>query len=251
MAEMWANTRDTKVGAVMGTLGMPLRLRATLDEKTGTRFVRIYMGLISLDRKYDTRKLISRTRSGWLQANEPGHAMLNCLRSIENWNMVLDCQNKGTRIELVQVPGTEVWQYVEGDRGLPGIAGQAEVIETQDLKMVAALGLVGLPLLAITGSANHHKYYLPRRGPRRADGLPAVDGMALRDAWWADKKSVPWEDPFAQGARTLFNRERLLDAIRDEKSRVLIRKPRSVRAVLIREDAADEAFDAAKDFLEG
>jgi hypothetical protein len=244
--EQWTSTEDTRVAAAMGNLGVVIRLHRTLREKTGVTDTRFHLSLINTDGDVQTKRVLALWRKGRLEKDEPAHPFLTGMRAQVNRELLLDCANKGTRIRLVKVPGTEIWQYVRGgDLGLPGVAGITDLIETGDLKIAAALGLVGIPVVAIQGARGDFKFYLPRYGPVIPAGQPA-DGVELRAAWYRDKAEIPWQNVFAQGIRCLFNRERVLDAVNRERPLVLLEKPRSVKGALVHIDATDEAFDEVK-----
>ena len=246
MTEQWIQTLDTRIATAMGTLGVPVRLKATLIERTGERVTRFFMALTSLDRTYKTREILSLWKRGIMEDQERDHPFLTIMRGIENRRAILAFQKARKFVHLARVPGTEVWQYIAGGVGLPGIKGHLELLETADIKMVSALGVVGFPLLSITGNAGSHRYYLPRYGPPRQDGLPPLDGRALVSEWRKDKNALPWENPFAQAARGLHNRERFMDSINREVELVMIMKPRSQRAAFIRADASPQAYDEVK-----
>jgi hypothetical protein len=248
--EKWTVTTDTRLAAAFGTLGTPVRISGVLDTGTNTDRIRFFLGLVNTDGDCRTKKLLAALKKGELEAATPAHPLLTMLRTHKNRLLLLDCANKGARIRLIRVPGTEVYQYVEGDTGLPGVAGHRDLIKTPDLKMAAALGIVGLPVLMIEGSEGSRMFWLPRYGPTRK-GLGRVDGQHLMRLWRTDKKTVPWADPFAQAARYLYNRERLLDAINRNPSKLLLRKPKSVKAAYIQPHASKEAFDIVRNFFNG
>lgn len=247
MPEAWTSTLDTASAAAFGTLGVVIRLHTTFIEQSGERSTRFHLSLTSLDRKYDTRRIRAQWRSGKLETVEPAHPFLTCMRAIQGRAALLSLQKSGSMLRLVQVPGTELWQYVPSATGLPGTAGHLEIIETTDIKLVAALAIIGIPLLSLSGSEGRHLYRLPRYGPRRQDSIPPIDGLHLMEAWRRDKEEIPWEHPFAQAARALHNRERLVEAIRRDTEMVLLIKPRSSwKSALIQADATPAAFDKVK-----
>jgi hypothetical protein len=249
--EQWTSTLDTREAAACGTLGIPTRLETTYVETTGKRVTRIHLALCCLERIYQTKPILAGYKNGTLEKKDPAHPFLTIQRAFLNWNAILDLQKKGIFQRLAQVPGTVLWQYVPSTTGLPGTAGRGEILKTSDLKLVAALGVVGVPLLAIEGSAGCHAYFLPRIGPIGYLGQP-VDALHLMQAWRADKASIPWEDPFAQAMRGLYNKERYLDAINRDIELILITKPRSNwKSAFVRADAPDAAFDHAKRHLDG
>lgn len=245
-------TKDVRVAVSFGTMGVPMKLRSVLVDKTGERITRFYMALRDLDGKYVTGKIKANFESGKLEKTTPNHPFLTIMRAQHNRMMMVNLIMKGTRCRLVETAAKGIWQYVAGDEGLPGIAGQKEVFSTMDVKMVAALGLVGLPLLAIEGGEGNRKFFLPRfgMGPMRADGLPRVDAADFATAWRTNKEDIPWEEPFAQGMRGLYNRERFLDAINKDVELVMLRKPKSVRAAMMRSDSSLKAWDEMKRFFD-
>jgi hypothetical protein len=250
--EQWTSTLDTRIAAAIGTLGVPTRIETTYVEVTGQRVSRIHMALCSLDLVYQTKKIIHGYQTGELERLDPTHPFLTIQRAYLNRMAILDLQNQGKFQRLATVPGTCLWQYVPSNTGLPGVAPglQTEVIRTSDLKLVAALGVIGIPLLAIEGGTGNHAYFLPRYGPAGYLGQ-TVDGLALMQAWRADKQATPWEDPFAQAMRGLFNRERYLDAIRKDVELILMTKPRAGwKSAFVRADSTPAGFDRAKHHLD-
>jgi hypothetical protein len=243
-----ASTKDTRFAAALGTLGVPVEVKVSLDERTGTRVTRFHLGVSAVDRKdWQSKKLMAAWTSGRLLAEMPAHPFCVCMLGFANRMALLDCANKGARLDHVRIPGTEVYAYRRGDTGLPGLpAAGAAALRTGDLKLATALATVGLPVVAIDGEPGRLRFTLPRYGPARADGLPRVDGLALMEAWRRNKEEIPWEDPFAQVSRALHNRERLLDVIHREVELVMIRKPRSMRSAVVRADATPAAWDAVK-----
>lgn len=251
MIEQWTSTTDVRMAAGLGTLGVEIQLRRTIDTKRGADVTRFFLALKSACGRHDTRTLKLWTENGYLERKHPEHELLTTIRGMMNRERVLDLQNKGIFMELRRVKGTEIWQYVRGERGLPGVAGQLAVIKTRDLKTVAALGLMGMRLLRIAGGDRDHEYTVEAFGPERADGKPRADGAALMTAWHAAPEKMPEDCVYAQGAWGLKNRERLVGAMKAELGNILLRKPRSVMAALVREDATDAALERVEEFFEG
>ncbi len=245
--EQWTSTLDTRCAAACGTLGIPSRIETTFAELTGVRTTRFHLGLQCVEGIYKTKRLLADYKSGALEKADPAHPFLTIQRAFLCRNSVLDLQNKGIFCRLARVPGTSLWQYVPAAEGLPGLAGHAEVLQTTDLKLVAALGVIGHPLLKLEGTARAHTYFLPRWGPFLGENVPRTDAVALRAAWLADKGSIPWENPFAQAMRGLHNRERFLDAVNKDVELILFIKPRTAwKSAFVRADAAPAAFDHMK-----
>jgi len=250
--EQWTSTLDTREAAACGTLGIPTRIETTFIESTGKRVSRFHLALCDLDRLYQTKPILLGYKSGALANKDPAHPFLTIQRAFLNRNAILDLQNKGTFCRLARVPRTVRWQYVPAASGLPGTGGHGEIVKTTDLKLVAALGVIGHPLLALEGSHGNHHYFLPRWGVPNDTLAPVTDALALMQAWRADKQSIPWEDPFAQAMRGLHNRERYLDAVNKDVELILMTKPRANwKSAFVRADAPDAAFDRAKAHLDG
>lgn len=250
MSEQRTITRDTRLAAALGTLGVVIDIRKTLDDRSGKLLKMFHLGLRSVCRRHDTRLIKARILNGRLEAKDPAHEALTALRAMMNRERMLDFQNKGIFLRLAIVPGTSIWQYVAGDTGLPGRAGCKELIETHDLKLVCALGLVGVALLAMDGQRGSFRYFLPRIGLPRADGKPPADALRLMQAWRTGRDTMPPDCPFAQGMWGLVNRERLVNALNAETPTILLRKPRSQKSAFVRADAADAAFDRVKDHFD-
>jgi len=246
MQEHWTSTLDTREAAACGTLGIPAKLELTIIAATGKSEARFHLGLTCAEQKYQTKAILKQWRNGSLQTSHPVHPFLTIQRAYHNRLMVLDLQMKGNAMQLVPIGQTGLWQYAASNTSLPGLPpAPAEIIRTSNLKLVAALGVCGFPLLRIDGSGHQHSYYLPRYGPLRADG-PPLDSNALRAAWHEDMDSIPWESPFAQAMRGLYNRERFLDAVNRSVPLILMQKPRSQKAAYVKENASDAALDLVK-----
>jgi hypothetical protein len=250
MSEQRTLTRDTRLAAALGTLSIPIEIRKNRDGKTGKVLYMFHLALRSLCGRHDTCKLKAGIKSGKLEARDPAHEALTALRAMMNRERMLDFQNKGTFLRLAPVPRTALWQYLPGDTGLPGRAGIKELIETHDLKLVCALGLVGVPLLAMDGQRGAYRYFLPVHGLPREDGQPPADALRLMQAWRHQRDAMPPACPFGQGMWGLVNRERLANALNAEITSILLRKPRSMKSALVREDASDAAFDLVKEHFD-
>ena len=243
--EQWTSTLDKRVAAALSALGVIVKLNTTFRERTGVEKTRFHLSLVSTDKRIRTRILLEDFKRGKLEAREPAHPFLTILRAYENARRILECAEKGTRIRLQQIGETGVWQYVDGTEGLPGNAGNVAVLRTGDLKCVAALATVGLPVLWIEGSKDKFTFYVSRFGPPRA-GLPPVDGYALRAAWCDNPKAMPWSDPFVQAAHGLRAREMMDFEVENDPALILVEKPRSTRSALMHPDASNGAWDLMK-----
>jgi len=250
--EIWTATRDTRLAASLGTLGVPIRLDSMIDERTGRSQTTFYLGVSSADGGVfvpNTKALKDRYEKKELDTEEPEHPLLDCLRGMYNWSMILDAVNKGRRIRLARVPGTSRTIYVDSDSGFPGVEGHGGLLRTGDVKMVAALGVVGVPILRVEGARGSRKFTLPCVG-MKVGGEPARDAGLLMKQYREDT-FTDFEHPFLYAMKAQVAKERLLDALNSEEKMVLIRKPRSSKAAYVNEGASDEKLDKMKRFFEG
>lgn len=245
-------TRDTRIAAALGTLGIPIQIFKSLDAASGRQVYHFSLALRSACGRHDTRSLKRSIGSGSLEDRFPAHEALTCLRAMQNRTRVLDFQNQGKLIRLAPVPRTRLFQYLPGDTGLPGTGGQKEILETRDLKMVCALAIVGVPLLSIAGAHGDFTYTLPRHGLRHPESPQEhpADALVLMPAWRASRETMPEDCPFSQAMWGLVNRERLTNALHAEIQSIILRKPRSMKSAIVREDAADAAFDRVKEHFD-
>lgn len=242
--EQWASTRDTKEAAAFGTLGMIIRPGIQVDSKTNNEIVRFRISLTNLEKNMSTAKIRADYRSGRLEAKEPDHPLLVIYRAFINREKILDCANKGSRIQLTRHGRAVTWQYEDGEAGLPGVKAGQVVVKTGDVKVAAAFATIGLRLLKIEGTKPSFLFYLEGKSAQH-------DGAELLMKWRQDPKSIPWVHPFAQAMRGLFNRERVLDAVRQTERKILVRDPRSRcnRSAVISENASPKAWDRIHTFF--
>ncbi len=243
--EIWTATKNMRVAAAFGTLGVPVRIDRMVDERSGKAQTTYYLGTRDVLGLVSTKAVKDRYESGELGRDDPGHHLLDALGGMYNREKILDATEKGKFIRLAKVKGVSRTVYVEGDSGFPGVKGQAAVLETGDLKMVAALGRVGVPILAVEGQAGSRRYMLPTVWD--CFGERTDVGMFVKAFRAGDVKDV--EHPFFYALGGLKARERLLDALRDETELVLIRKPGSAKSAFVDPASSNAALDKMRKFF--
>ena len=247
----WTSTLDTKEAAAWATLGGTVKIESTLAERTSIREVRFHLG--EHGGPYQLGKLRAALRDGSLQRTDPAHPLLTILRAFANRERLLALLKDGARLRLVAVPGAAgIWQYAPGEHGLPGVAGNAAIVKTTDLKIVAALATCGMPLLHLEPGAGGHRFACAAHAAHAAPAAAMPwDGAQLVAAWRRSPDEVPWQLPFAQAMRGLVLREQLLAEVRRSVDSVLLHKPGTRSHAIIRADAAPRAWDRTARFFRG
>jgi hypothetical protein len=246
--EQWTTTEDVKLAAAFGTMGMPLRINRCHDDSTGTETCRFGVGLCNVEGTESTAKLRAALNNGTLIQNKPNHALLVILRTFENRERILDFAKQQKGMTLMRQPGADTWQYFDGPAGLDGVKRGDAIVKTGDLKLAAALATIGLPLVKLEGSPGQYTFTVRCLTPAGE----AKDPVPMIEAWRKDKASLPWEEPFAQAMRGLYNRERLLDAVRVAERKILIRpNVKAIKSALISEHSSPAAWDRVHHFLTG
>lgn len=243
--EIWTATRNLRLAAGLGTLGVPLRIERMVDERTGKASVVFNLGIRDTFGTIETKPLKDRYEKGDLEREDPAHRLLDALAGMYNREMILDATEKGRFIRLAKVRGADRAVYVDADSGFPGITGHAAVMRTGDLKLVAALGRTGVPILWVEGQRGSRKWLLPTVwecfGKRVDIGAMVKD---FREDTFADT-----EHPFLYAMGGLKARERVLDAMREERELVLIRKPGSSKSAFVDPDSTNAALDKMRKFF--
>lgn len=243
--EIWTATKNLRVAAAFGTLGVPVRLERMIDERTGKSLTTYYLGKTDALGLLSTKLVKDRYQTGELGREEPGHPLLDALGGMYNRERILDATEKGKFISLVKLRGVNRSVYVEGDSGFPGTAGHGSVLRTGDLKLVAALARVDVPILGVEGPQGSRRYLLPTLW--NCFGEKTDVGAFVKA--YREGKILDAEHPFFYAMGGLKARERLLDALRDETEMVLIRKPGSAKAAFVDPSSTNAAMDKMRTFF--
>ena len=253
MEGVWSGTTDTKLAACFATLGMPVRLEVVVDERRAWKDVRFHIGMTSTHYpQFSTAVLRADLMSGALEKRDPCHPLLDCIRGLRNWERLLDACKQSRPVRLVKHAVADRWTYEEGDRGFCGVgawmreSGSGELVKSGDLKMVAALGVLGFEVVQVEGSEGQRRFYLPRWGPKSADGEPA-DSQALV-AGFRDRslRERDRDHPLLWAMFAMQWREKLRRMTEERSPDVMFLKPGSRRAAFIRSDAPDAEWERMK-----
>jgi hypothetical protein len=243
MIEGWWPTHSMSLAACLGALGMPVRTDVVLDERTGQELVTFYVGLQSLWNELLTETLLQGWHSGQLEQADPLHPFLCGLRACHNANLL--ASSLRNRLRLERIADDHATLYVEGEESLT-MRESPEVMETTDLALVAALGVLGLPLIDGEGG----RYRLPSFGHplktamgewARYDAQSLV--TRLRDG--SLERDEP-QHPLVSAYNARAVHAQLQRHLRATSRRVLLRKPRSMRAAFIAEEASPDLLDRVR-----
>lgn len=237
MQPVWSATRDTKEAAALATLGATVRIDRAVDAKSGREFATFYLGAKTEEGAGQISRLRRMYRERELVQKNPDHPLLWCLVAMRNRERLLDLANKGEFFRPARLKGG---QYLlrPSDAGLPGMAGKAAVVKVTELEMAATLITLGVPLLSITGPHGERAFYVEPGCEAEAD----VHGLILgfRNGVLAAQEP---EHPMLYCMLSLYNRAKLVRALREEVQMVVVSKPNSQKSALIRADASDPAWD--------
>jgi len=242
MIESWWPTQSLSIASCLGSLGFPVRTDLVLDERSGEEVTTFYIGLQSLWNSLTVDGLMSGWHSSALQQADPLHPFLCGLRACHNANLLASSLRNKQHIRLTPTDDGNAMLYTEGDE-LPSIREADELVETTDAGLVAALGVIGIPMIEHEGGL----FRLPRfghsvKGPDgawvRYDAQSLI--QSLRDG------SLERDDPHhplvsAYNARCVH--EQICRHLRATGRRVLLRKPRSLRSAFIPEQAGEAMLD--------
>ncbi len=251
MVDIHIPTPDTKLAASLGTMGFILRLRKVLDEKSGTQELTWQIAPNAPTRpNLKLHELIRNLRDRTLEKKDPQHPLLDGLGSCRNRERILGHIHDGREIALGEDESGKRSCYVHS----PAVAPPASFgrYVTRDFRVVCALGRFGFPIVKWTGNPGSYEFTVTARSVLPllpGDAWHLVRGYELlqdaeRDAAPCDAALDP-DHPFCYAMRTLENHTYLLGIIKSARQKILMRKPRSRKAVFIDEDASDAAYDLA------
>lgn len=242
MIEGWWPTHSLSLAACLGALGMPIRTDVVLDERSGEELTTFYVGLQSLWNALTTDGLVSDWKSGRLETADPLHPFLCGLRACHNATAIASSLRNDHPQRLVLTASDHATIYAEGDE-LPSLRQADELIETSDFELVAALGVIGIPMI-------EHERGLFRL-PRWGHSILSATGESIRhDAQSLVTRlrddSLEQDDPqhplvSAYNARAVH--DQLTRHLNGTVRRVLLRKPRSLRSAFVPENASDDMLD--------
>lgn len=149
-------TTNTAHAACLRALGFRVSVRNTEAMRSGHRSHSYAVEVATLDGAgnvlIDLPTLMQTWKGGGLVKIDPLHPWLCGLRALHNYKALLAWLKDGTSQRLVTVSQRHATQYVSGTTLLSDYAAQPVQMRTNDLRLAAALGTIGLPVVKIEGS---------------------------------------------------------------------------------------------------
>lgn len=248
------STKSTALAAAFGACGFPIRTNATeILELRQAYKLRFFIGAQSQWLALERDPLREAYATGELAKADPLHPFLQAVRAAHNYAVLLGVQKTGARVRLAPVPGAQAWHYEPGEedarlRLLPGP-------RTNDLPLVAACGVVGIPVVDIEGEDGRRFYRLAVRGLRSVE-LPQPEWETVRlirrqepgKPALALEQSEP-QHPLCTAYQGAYSYAVLLAHCKRLTRNVLIKDPHSRRRALIPENpSADLLEDVRRHF---
>jgi hypothetical protein len=240
--EAWnAPTTDTRRTACYAALGFPVRVEAQIDESTGRSATMFFLGQHAAAGfpPASMSALVAALDSGDLEATDPTHPLLSGLRAMHNFSAMLNWLKTGNaqRLHGIANNAAAVYQPADQAHAAPRI-----VITTRDIDVCAALAVVGVPVVSITGYAGaHNEFTLSATGL-----LPEKVDAALLLKEWRAGNLKDFSGPFVDAMNALKARRDIMDFVRTQKRTVLIRKPGSRKRAVIMETAGGRVLDEVR-----
>jgi hypothetical protein len=280
MAEGWKAVKDTKVAAAWGSVLGMVRTEVVVDDLSGREMTDFYLPLVglrpelkvSLERPFiEKRSIWDCWKSGELARVDPWHPVVCGMRAEHNYERLLDMQKQGRRMRLAGVDGAYATLYTEGEEA-PSMKGAAEMVETGDLSLAAALGTLGIPVVDMRlGGDGKMVYKLPRYGHvlrvwpggearrwdasvimRRASSVPEVMAKAAAEGREVGPLDLALElgeplHPLVSAYNCRCTCIRLKKHLGTAKRLVLIRQPGSARAAFVTEEATGRVMGRVRE----
>jgi len=244
-------TQTTALAAAFATLGVPVRTHRKFRVGTKEDQVTFILGEsgVLANREINTSSLHAQYRSGALEAADPRHPLLDCLRALHNRRCLLDWIAVGNPYHLAIEATCARTRYIAGAH-VQAAAIQQSAIQTTDLSLASALGIVGIPILRIEGSAPSRRFTLPATGlDMRGVTLDAsVIQAGILDGTLAGSEP---EHPVLWGRQAVANYDVLRRVLNAEPTMLFVEDDKfgSGRAALLRENHAGIAMDHTRRFF--
>lgn len=247
------STSDTNLATALAVLGFVIRTQIIKDDpdRSGRVDTHFFISDYSEDKKYHRDALLKLWRGGDLELQDPHHPFLQTFRARRNVNYLLRALHSGTFIRLMGVANSHAAVYAEGTE-LPSLMDSNNRVTTLDLRLAAALGTVGIPVIKISGHGGRKEFTLPRYGHQMM--LPG--GGGVYDAAELIKHQEGSRDLLLEQTQpdhpvvSAYNALRVYGQIKThlshETALIMLRPPGTSRTALVSENASGRVMDRAR-----
>ncbi|MBB5038266.1 hypothetical protein [Prosthecobacter dejongeii] len=155
---------ETRLAACFRALGFPYQAEVIIHERRDEMRVQFLFQPQSLRfPSLFASALLAQWQSGELAQREPLHLLCVMMNAQHNYDQLLKAQKQGSALRVVSVAGGLMTRYVLGQEPAT-VAFSPERVSIDDLRLAACLGMLGVPLLRITGSSPRHVFEMARTG---------------------------------------------------------------------------------------
>ena len=243
---------DTTQAAAWGALGFSIRPHVAefVDENKPTQH-QFFIGAFSVWHEGLKRDDVARQIDGGLRQTDPLHPFFQALRAARAYKALTVWLHNGKPFRLNEVaPGA--WEPVMGETEGPAMMLRRDVVQTNDLPLVAALTTVGVPVIDVVGSAGRHAFLLPATGHPTMHPRGAADTAQLARRGDAYRLLLETTDPSHSlipaylGAKIYVE---LVQALKTKKRLLIFKAPKSARRMLCSEGASPRVLGYGQRFF--
>lgn len=249
----WWPTTNTHLAAALSVIGLLVRTEAQLDERTGTETRRLFLSLEPADKAQRdrltpeftrTRAIVRMIQDGTLEKRQPLHPTLCGLAALTNRRAIITWMKTGTPHRLVPVGPGQLHTLQPTDQAPAETArflSAPAYVRVHEITVAAALATIGVPILRILGQPENQTIDLAADSPSaRAHMADQTTTQILQDY---RARETPPETAFFSAVQTLWNYHAIQKALAKEIPTILLRKPRSKMAAVIRPDITGKGLD--------
>lgn len=165
---MSANTfqvTDLRLASCYRALGFRYECKPVIHERSDTLSTQFLFELTSLRFPgLHLQQLHASWKSGELKVKDPMHVLCVMMAAHANYDALLAIIKEGTYHRLKAISGGRMTRYFPGTDG-NAITLSKERVQTDDMRLAASVGLLGIPVLDVTEpQRGRHVFHLARHG---------------------------------------------------------------------------------------
>lgn len=230
------------LAAALATLGFPVRPRKVHDDRSGDKDVTWQIGGGNEAMPVcNLGILLEAVKTGKLEATDPDHPLLDCIRALRNRERLLKHLLNGQPLTLARDVHCARSSFVNAAAAEPPVSLGRSV--TRDFRFVCAAGILGFGLVGWKGTDGHHEFTITEKSIFPGMLLASVIFRKLNDGTL--EKDTP-EHPIIYGMMACRNYSRLVKHLESAGELVLLRPKGTERRAWIDPTASDRAWDKVR-----